>query len=91
MWGIFAMVKMKVFYEDPHGALSAFVVIFICCVPIISLVLIVASSIGINIGNLIIWTNAFTSSLAFVFGYALGGNIKSRAQPLSDSKGNSKK
>ncbi|MGB8217744.1 MAG: hypothetical protein WCE94_10635 [Candidatus Methanoperedens sp.] len=72
------MVTMKVFYEDPHGVLSAFVVIFICCVPIISLVLIVASSIGINVGNLIIWTNTFTGSVTFVFGYALGGNINEK-------------
>ncbi len=70
------MEFMKVCYEDPHGILGMFCVIFIISIAVGSLILIFVSSAGFNVGNINIWTTLLLNSISFVFGFALGGNLK---------------
>ncbi|VVB90725.1 Uncharacterised protein [uncultured archaeon] len=79
MWGVYKMELMKVCYEDPHGVLGVFCVLFIIIIAVASLIAILISSAGINVGNINIWTSVFGYSISAVFGFALGGNLKRKS------------
>ena len=77
MWGVITMV-MKTIIDDPQGSLVAGCVIFFLVIIFITLIAIIASSLGYGLSNTSVWWNAFYSELSFIMGLLMGGNLREK-------------
>lgn len=67
---------MKTIIEDPHGSLTGGCVMFFLIIIVVTLIFLILSSIGFNIGNINMWTTAFASELSFIMGLLMGNNLE---------------
>lgn len=73
-----AGVVMKTLIENPQGWLVSSCVLIFIVVMVITLIFLIFSSLGYEIGNMSFWTTAFSSELSFIIGLLMGGNLREK-------------
>ena len=78
MWGVFRM-GMKTIIEDPQGWLVAACVMFFILIMLSSISVLIISTAGYNVGNLMFWMSSLSGGFSFIIGLLMGGNLRESA------------
>ncbi len=75
-WQDVVIMGLKTLFDDPLRWLAGVCALIYFIIIIVTLILLVGSSLGLNIGNMNIWITAFATEVSFITGVLIGRNVR---------------